>query len=66
MISIDHIGLQVAMIPQDPAILTGSVRFNLDPFGGKSDSELWEVLEKSQLKPRVESAGGLDSKADEK
>ena len=51
------------MIPQDPAILTGSVRFNLDPFGGKSDAELWEVLEKSQLKVRVESAGGLDSKA---
>ncbi|CAE7780183.1 Abcc1 [Symbiodinium pilosum] len=69
-VDISKIGLhdlrsKVAMIPQDPAILTGTVRFNLDPFGAKSDEELWEVLEKSQLKPRIESAGGLDSKVEE-
>lgn len=69
-VDISGIGLhdlreKVAMIPQDPAILTGTVRFNLDPFGKKSDEELWEVLEKSQLKPRIESAGGLDSKVEE-
>jgi len=69
-VDIGHIGLhdlreKVAMIPQDPAILTGSVRFNLDPFGRKSDEELWEVLEKSQLKPRIDRAGGLDSKVEE-
>jgi len=69
-VDISQIGLhdlrsKVAMIPQDPAILTGTVRFNLDPFGAKSDQELWEVLEKSQLKPRVEAAGGLDSKVEE-
>lgn len=69
-VDISQIGLhdlrsKVAMIPQDPAILTGSVRFNLDPFGAKSDEELWQVLEKSQLKPRIESAGGLDSKVEE-
>jgi len=56
---------KVAIIPQDPAILTGTVRFNLDPFSVKSDEELWTVLEKSQLKSRVESAGGLDSKVEE-
>ncbi|CAE6929912.1 ABCC1 [Symbiodinium natans] len=69
-VDISQIGLhdlrsKVAMIPQDPAILTGTVRFNLDPFGAKSDEELWEVLEKSQLRPRIESAGGLDSKVEE-
>ncbi|CAJ1377583.1 unnamed protein product [Effrenium voratum] len=69
-VDISNVGLHdlretVAMIPQDPAILTGSVRFNLDPFGAKTDEELWEALEKAQLKPRVDSAGGLDSKVEE-
>jgi len=54
-----------AIIPQDPAILTGTIRFNLDPFGMKSDEELWRVIEKSQLKTRIEAAGGLDSKVEE-
>jgi len=57
---------KAAIIPQDPAILTGSVRFNLDPFAQKSDEELWTVLDRAQLRKRVESAqGGLDSKVEE-
>lgn len=56
---------KAAIIPQDPAILTGTIRFNLDPFATKPDKELWDALEKAQLKPRVESAGGLDSKVEE-
>lgn len=58
-------GEKTAIIPQDPAILTGTVRFNLDPFGVKRDEELWAVLEKSQLKARIARAGGLDSKVEE-
>lgn len=54
-----------SIIPQDPAILTGTVRFNLDPFGREDDAKLWDALEKSQLKNRVESAGGLDSEVSE-
>lgn len=56
---------KVAIIPQDPAILTGTIRFNLDPFGHNSDQELWSVLEKSQLNQRVTDAGGLDSIVEE-
>jgi len=56
---------KAAIIPQDPAILTGTVRFNLDPFGAKQDEEIWDALEKSQLRKRVEEAGGLDSKVEE-
>lgn len=56
---------KAAIIPQDPAILTGTVRFNLDPFGARSDEDLWSALEKSQLRQRVEAAGGLDSKVEE-
>jgi len=57
---------KTAIIPQDPAILTGTVRFNLDPFATKSDEELWTALEKAQLSDRIKSAdGGLDSKVEE-
>jgi ABC-type multidrug transport system fused ATPase/permease subunit len=57
---------RAAIIPQDPAILTGTIRFNLDPFRIKTDEQLWNALAKSQLKERVEGAeGGLDSKVEE-
>eukprot|EP00930_Biecheleria_cincta_P056960 TRINITY_DN4297_c0_g1_i1.p1 TRINITY_DN4297_c0_g1~~TRINITY_DN4297_c0_g1_i1.p1 ORF type:complete len:1513 (-),score=323.57 TRINITY_DN4297_c0_g1_i1:311-4849(-) len=56
---------KVAIIPQEPAILTGTVRFNLDPFRKESDSDLWDVLGKTKLKTRIEAAGGLDSKVEE-
>eukprot|EP00927_Polykrikos_kofoidii_P011099 TRINITY_DN14676_c0_g1_i2.p1 TRINITY_DN14676_c0_g1~~TRINITY_DN14676_c0_g1_i2.p1 ORF type:complete len:1325 (-),score=217.80 TRINITY_DN14676_c0_g1_i2:29-4003(-) len=54
-----------AVIPQEPTILTGSVRFNLDPMGGLADEDIWDALEKADLKPRVEKAGGLGSNVEE-
>lgn len=57
---------KAAIIPQDPAILPGTVRYNLDPFSSKSDAELWEALEKAQLRRRIESTQeGLDSIVEE-
>jgi len=57
---------KAAIIPQDPAILPGTVRYNLDPFSLKSDEELWEALEKAQLLPRIKAAeGGLDGTVEE-
>eukprot|EP00927_Polykrikos_kofoidii_P011098 TRINITY_DN14676_c0_g1_i1.p1 TRINITY_DN14676_c0_g1~~TRINITY_DN14676_c0_g1_i1.p1 ORF type:complete len:1320 (-),score=227.02 TRINITY_DN14676_c0_g1_i1:29-3988(-) len=56
---------KVAVIPQEPTILTGTVRFNLDPVGGLTDEDIWDALEKADLKPRVEKAGGLGSNVEE-
>jgi ABC-type multidrug transport system fused ATPase/permease subunit len=44
-----HVGLaklrsNIAVIPQDPVLYSGSVRSNLDPFGDYSDEKLYEVL----------------------
>jgi len=32
------------MIPQDPIVMTGTVRYNLDPFNKHSDEKLTQVL----------------------
>ncbi|KAG0492112.1 hypothetical protein HPP92_005510 [Vanilla planifolia] len=50
------------IIPQDPTLFHGSVRYNLDPLGQYSDIKIWEVLEKCQLREVVqEKEQGLDS-----
>ena len=35
---------KLAIIPQDPVLLTGTLRFQLDPFNTFSDAEVWNVL----------------------
>lgn len=50
------------IIPQDPTLFNGSIRYNLDPLGQHTDLQIWEVLEKCQLKEAVQDKEeGLDS-----
>jgi len=51
---------KLSIIPQDPVLFDGSVRFNLDPFGNYPDHEIWEALEIAQLKEAIQKIqGGL-------
>ncbi|KAG0225249.1 ATP-binding cassette transporter 1 [Mortierella sp. GBAus27b] len=51
-----------SIIPQDPVLFAGPIRFNLDPLGTKSDHELWQALEDSYLKDHVsQMEGGLNA-----
>ncbi|MBA0761401.1 hypothetical protein Gotri_024053 [Gossypium trilobum] len=53
-----HLGI----IPQDPTLFGGSVRYNIDPLEQHTDNEIWEVLEKCQLREAVQAKeGGLNS-----
>jgi ATP-binding cassette subfamily C (CFTR/MRP) protein 9 len=39
----------MAVIPQDPVLFAGTVRYNLDPAGRQPDEKLWEALRVAQL-----------------
>ncbi|PHU23197.1 ABC transporter C family member 10 [Capsicum chinense] len=66
-IDISKIGLhdlrsRFGIIPQDPTLFNGTVRYNMDPLCQHTDEEIWEVLGKCQLKePVEEKEKGLDS-----
>uniref|UniRef100_A0AAR2KS01 ATP-binding cassette, sub-family C (CFTR/MRP), member 8b n=1 Tax=Pygocentrus nattereri TaxID=42514 RepID=A0AAR2KS01_PYGNA len=51
-----------SIIPQDPFLFSGTIRFNLDPERKATDRILWEALEIAQLMPVVKALpGGLDA-----
>ncbi|XP_028790444.1 ABC transporter C family member 8-like [Neltuma alba] len=45
--------MKLSIIPQEPTLFRGSIRTNLDPLGLYSDNEIWEALEKCQLKSTI-------------
>ena len=44
---------RMAVIPQDPVLFAGTVRYNLDPAGDVPDARLWEALRVAQLADAV-------------
>ncbi|XP_019851290.1 PREDICTED: multidrug resistance-associated protein 4-like [Amphimedon queenslandica] len=44
----------ISIIPQDPVLFGGSIRYNLDPFQVYNDNDIWRALEQVQLKSVVE------------
>ncbi|XP_077868176.1 ATP-binding cassette sub-family C member 9-like [Saccoglossus kowalevskii] len=52
----------ISIIPQDPVMFSGTIRFNLDPERRYSCQDLWHALEIAQLKDCITvQDGGLDA-----
>jgi ABC-type multidrug transport system fused ATPase/permease subunit len=67
-VGLDKLRRSLAIIPQDPVLFSGSLRDNLDPFGGCSDDDIWQALRQVHLADAVTSWGGagLDFEVAEK
>ncbi|XP_067451775.1 multidrug resistance-associated protein 5 isoform X1 [Thunnus thynnus] len=57
-VDISDIGLadlrsKLSIIPQDPVLFSGTVRFNLDPFNQYTEEQIWDALERSHMKECV-------------
>ncbi|KAH8355857.1 hypothetical protein KR200_006141 [Drosophila serrata] len=57
---------KISIIPQEPVLFSGTMRYNLDPFDEYSDDKLWRSLEEVKLKDVVaKMSTGLQSKITE-
>ncbi|ALC47145.1 CG10505, partial [Drosophila busckii] len=51
---------RISIIPQDPVLFSGTLRYNLDPFEQQRDEQLWQALDAVKLKQFVSALqGGL-------
>lgn len=53
-IPLSRLRSSLAIIPQDPVILHGDLRYQLDPFEEYSDESIWNVLEKVNMSQVVQ------------
>ncbi|XGW32576.1 hypothetical protein V3C99_017265 [Haemonchus contortus] len=54
-LSLEELRSRLTIVPQDPVLFSGTLRFNLDPFDAYTDEEIWNALRNAHLEPFVSS-----------
>jgi ABC-type multidrug transport system fused ATPase/permease subunit len=52
-IGITDLRSRLAVIPQEPVMLSGTIRTNLDPYKTSTDAEIWEALRVVHLSEKI-------------
>ncbi|KAJ2654577.1 hypothetical protein IWW48_006018 [Coemansia sp. RSA 1200] len=60
-IGLEQLRRNVTIIPQDPSLFNGTIRFNLDPFDEFPEELLWDALKRSHLVYTGEPESPTDS-----
>jgi ATP-binding cassette subfamily C (CFTR/MRP) protein 1 len=52
------------VVPQEPFLMPGTIRFNIDPFGKASDEAIIHALQRVRLWAMISEQGGLSKDMD--
>lgn len=52
-ISLHQLRSKVAIIPQEPVLFGGTIKYNVDPFNQYNEDEIWLALERTHMKEAI-------------
>jgi len=59
-IQLESLRREISIIPQEPVMFSGTLRWNLDPFDEHKDEEIWRVLRDVQMEQHIRTVGDLN------